>query len=79
MFYSAIGGLSHNISKTENLYLTLDLIITGNADDELNASYIHINKCAIFVDKNMYFNNSLNAVDLKFKVINDGESYITLE
>ena len=79
VFYSAIGGLSHNISKTENLYLTLDLIITGNADDELNASYIHINKCAIFVDKNMYFNNSLNAVDLKFKVINDGESYITLE
>jgi hypothetical protein len=45
----------------------------------LNASYIHINKCSLSVNKNMYFNNSINATDLKFKVIDDGESYITLE
>ena len=79
MFYSTEGKVGYNINKMENLYLTLDLILTGNADDELNASYIHINKCALSINKDMYFNNNLNAVDLKFKVIDDGESYITLE
>ena len=33
----------------------------------------------IMINKNMYFNRSLNAVDLKFVVIDDNESYITLE
>ena len=79
VFYSSKGSVGYNINKTENIYLTLDFIITGNADDELNASFIHINKCALFVDKNMYFNGSVNAIDLRFKVIDDGESYITLE
>ena len=79
VFYSTIGSVSYNVNKNENIYLTLDFILTGNADDELNASYIHINKCSLSVDKNMYFNNSINATDLKFKVIDDGESYITLE
>ena len=77
--YSTLGEVGYNINKTENLYLTLDFIITGNEDDELNASYIHINKCSLSVDKNIYFNNSINAIDLKFKVINDGKSYITLK
>jgi hypothetical protein len=77
--YSTLGEIGYNINKTENLYLTLDLIITGNEDDELNASYIHVNKCSLSVDKNMYFNNSTNAVDLKFKVIDDDKSYITLK
>ena len=79
VFYSSTGSVGYSINKNENIYLTLDLIITGNADDELNASYIHINKCSLSVDKNMYFNNLINAIDLKFKVIDDGESYITLE
>ena len=79
IFYSSKGNIGYNINKTENIYLTLDFIITGNADDELNASFVHVNKCALSVDKSMRFNNSLNAVDLKFKVIDDGESYITLE
>lgn len=79
VFYSTEGKVGYNINKMENLYLTLDLMLTGNADDELNASYIHINKCALSINKDMYFNNNLNAVDLKFKVIDDGESYITLE
>ena len=59
-------------------YLTLDLIIEGNEDDTFNTSHIHIDRCALKVDKNMYFNRSINSVDLRFVIINDSENYITL-
>ena len=79
VFFTYTGEKSFKINRSESLYLTLDLILEGNADDEINTSFIHINKCALKVNKNMYFNRSLNAVDLKFVVIDDNESYITLE
>ena len=79
VFFTYAGEKSFKINRPESLYLTLDLILEGNADDEINTSFIHINKCALKVNKNMYFNRSLNAVDLKFIVIDDNESYITLE
>lgn len=79
VFFSYVGEKSFKINRSESLYLTLDLILEGNADDEINTSFIHINKCSLKVNKNMYFNRSLNAVDLKFIVIDDNESYITLE
>ena len=79
VFFTYAGEKSFKINRSESLYLTLDLILEGNADNEINTSFIHINKCALKVNKNMYFNRSLNAVDLKFIVIDDNESYITLE
>ena len=79
VFFTYKGEKSFKINRSESLYLTLDLILEGNADNEINTSFIHINKCALKVNKNMYFNRSLNAVDLKFVVIDDNESYITLE
>ena len=79
VFFTYVGEKSFKINRSESLYLTLDLILEGNADDEINTSFIHINKCALKVNKNMYFNRSLNAIDLKFIVIDDNESYITLE
>lgn len=79
VFFTYVGEKSFKINRSESLYLTLDLILEGNADDEINTSFIHINKCALKVNKNMYFNRSLNAVDLKFIIIDDNESYITLE
>ena len=79
VFYSYEGSNSFKLCNESSQYLTLDLILEGNKDDELNKSYIHINKCELKVNKNMYFNRSLNAVDLKFIVISDNESYITLE
>ena len=79
VFFTYAGEKSFKINRSESLYLTLDLILEGNADDEIHTSFIHINKCALKVNKNMYFNRSLNAVDLKFVVIDDNESYITLE
>ena len=79
VFFTYAGEKSFKINRSESLYLTLDLILEGNVDDEINTSFIHINKCALKVNKNMYFNRSLNAIDLKFVVIDDNESYITLE
>ena len=79
VFYSYLGESSYNLNRRESFYLSLDLILEGNTDDTLNTSYIHINKCALHVNKNMYFNRSLNTVDLKFIVIDDDENYITLE
>ena len=79
VFFTYVGEKSFKINRSESLYLTLDLILEGNADDEINTSFIHVNKCVLKVNKNMYFNRSLNAIDLKFIVIDDNESYITLE
>jgi hypothetical protein len=79
VFYTYEGNKSFKLNHENTQYLTLDLILEGNRDDELNHSYLHINKCELKINKNMYFNRSLNAVDLKFTVINDNESYITLE
>jgi hypothetical protein len=74
----------------ENRYFILDLILEGNTEeyeeDTPTNSFIHIGKCAVRVNKNMYFNRTLNAVDLKFIVVDnvidndrDNESYIILE
>ena len=69
VFYTYEGESSFKFNREDDQYLTLDLILEGNADDDLNTSYIHINKCALKVNKNMYFNRSLNAVDLKFMIL----------
>ena len=79
VFFSYSGDKSFKLNHTQDMYLTLDLLLLGNANDETNTSFIHINKCSLKVDKNMYFNRSLNAIDLKFIIIDDNESYITLE
>lgn len=73
-------------------YFILDLLLEGNKDDndgeQENTSCIHIGKCILKVDKNMYFNRTLNTVDLKFIIVDnlkttdindDSESYIVLE
>lgn len=77
--FSYEGSKSFCFNKNNNAYFTLDFILTGNEDDETSNAYIHINKCALSINKNMYFNRALNTVDLTFKVINDNLSYITLE
>lgn len=79
VFYSYEGEVSYKLNRGQSLYLTLDLILTGNEDDKLNTSCIHIDKCVLSVDKNMSFNKTLNTVDLKFTVIDNNESYITLK
>ena len=75
--YEALKGYS--LDKPENMYFTLDLLVTGNKEDNTSNMNIHIEKCALKIDKNMYFNQCSNAVDLIFTVLDTGENYIALE
>ena len=84
--FSYEGSKSFKLKKDFSLYLVLDLILEGNEENEnqidlANTSCIHIGKCVLQIDKNMYFNRALNTVDLKFVIIEDRdvENYITLE
>ena len=79
VFYSYEGEKSYSLKNEQSQYLALDLILEGNSDDELQTSYIHVEKCALQINKNMSFNRTLNAVDLKFIVVSDENNYITLE
>ena len=77
--YSYKGEKSFFLSKPENFYCTVDLEIIGNVDDETSNMFVHIEKCGIKVDHNMYFNQSANAVDLSLIVLDTGSDYITVE
>ena len=75
--YEALKGYS--LDKPENMYFTLDLLVTGNKEDNTSNMNIHIEKCALKIDKNMYFNQRSNTVNLIFTVLDTGENYIALE
>ena len=75
--YEALKGYS--LDKPENMYFTLDLLVIGNKEDNTSNMNIHIEKCALKIDKNMYFNQHSNAVDLTFTVLDTSENYIALE
>lgn len=83
--YSYKGSKKLFLEKSNNAYFTLDLCLLGNKSEDTNDqecnSFIHIEKCALEINKNMYFNKNINAVDLRFKVINDKGNLnsITLE
>ncbi len=80
VYYSFLGEKSYKLSKPENYYVTLDLMITGNKDDGTQDMCVHIEKCLISVNKSMYFNTSnSNTVDLIAKVIHTDEDYITVK
>jgi hypothetical protein len=40
---------------------------------------VHIAKCGLKIDKDMYFNNNSNAVDLTFTVLDTADNYIVLQ
>ena len=52
----------------------------GNEDDGTRDMSIHIEKCILKTNKNMYFTtNNSNAIDLRATVIYTGKDYITLK
>lgn len=79
--YSYEKEVAYNLNNYNNVYLTVDLQITGNTDDEHSIMWIHLDKCGIHVDKNMYFSQNSNAADLIFEIISDDttENYITVK
>lgn len=79
IYYSFLGNKSYLLDKPDNYYIKLDLDIIGNEEDNTQNMCLHIEKAAIKVNKNMYFNNSSNTVDLKFIVIYTGQNYLTIK
>lgn len=79
IFYTYIGDKSYSLNKQSNVYVKLDLEVIGNTDDHTTKNWIHLDKCAVSVDKSMYFNGSVNTVNLVFKVLDSkNKDYITL-
>ena len=79
IYYSYLGEKSYYLDKPDNFYIKLDLEILGNEDDDTQDMCLHIEKAAIKVDKNMYFNNYSNAIDLTIIVIYTGKNYLTIK
>ena len=79
--YSYEKECAYDLNNLNNIYLTLDLEIQGNTDDNFSKMWIHLDKCGLRVDKNMYFSQNSNAADLIFDIINDAttENYITVK
>lgn len=79
--YSYEGQYALSLDTPNNLYVTLDLELVGNIDDETNHMFIHLDKCGIKADKNLYFNQGINTIDLTFTIISDSttENYIVLK
>lgn len=78
VFFSYLADKSYQLSRKQDMYLYLDLIIEGNSEDSYARSMVHVDKCSLIIDKNLYFNRQINAVDLRFVVVGN-DSYITLE
>ena len=80
IYYSYEGEVSYFLEKPENFYVTIDFEALGNEDDGTQDMCIHIAKCVLKINKNMYFNsNNSNTIDLTAQVIYTGDDYITLK
>ena len=78
IYYSILGAKSYFLNQSNNVYISLDLIMRGNENDNTQLMCIHIEKAAIKINNNMRFNAGSNATDLTFTVIDTGLDYITV-
>lgn len=69
----------YSLYRDNNLYVTLDLQAEGNTDDETTDMYIHLDKCGFRINKNLYFNQNSNAIDLVFNVLSTKDNYIIVK
>lgn len=79
IIYQTASTGALNFNSPDNRYFTLDFICEGNTDEATSASYIHVEKAGVKVDKNLYFNDNINAVDLTFNVLSTDDNYIILQ
>ena len=78
--FTYLGEKSFLLDKPDNNYVKLDFEVVGNEDDGTRDMSIHIEKCILRTNKNMYFTtNNSNAIDLRATVIYTGKDYITLK
>ena len=80
IYYSYEGSKSYALEKPDNFYVTIDFEALGNENDGTQDMCIHIEKCLLRINKNMYFtSNNSNAIDLTAQVIYTGADYITIK
>ena len=74
VFYSFIGDTGYSLNRRPNIYVSIDLELTSNENNESKQTWLHFNKCALTSNKNLLFNGRVNSVDLTFKVLHDGDN-----
>lgn len=80
IYYSVLGTKSYYLNKPDNCYITLDLELIGNEDDDTQDMSIHIEKASIKTNRNIYLNrNNANTINITADVIFTGLDYITVE
>lgn len=77
IFYSYLGNKGYSLDDVNNFYLTLDLELIGNIEEETTSAWIHIDKCGLQPVKDLDFSRNLNSVDLTFQVIKTNNDYIS--
>lgn len=78
VIYQTLKNKVLTLDTPQNRYFSLDFICEGNTDEITSSTYIHVEKVGIKVDRDLYFNANLNAVDITFNVISTAENYIIL-
>lgn len=78
VYFSYVGEQSFLLNKSTNQYVTLDLIVLGNAEDETTDMCIHIEKCGLSANKTLFLRDEINTIDLTATVLATNEDYITI-
>lgn len=79
IIYGFLGETNYSLAPLKNIYFSIDMITKGNNDDITTSTYYHFDKCALQISKDMYFNNDINSIDLKFKILDLENSTITID
>ena len=79
MFYLEDATKGFYLNRLNNIVLSLDLEITGNENNATETFWMHFEKCTLSINKNLYFNNGINTIDLNLKNLKSENDYITLK
>lgn len=79
IIYTYKGDVGYSLKPLENIYVCLDINSISNTDDITSTSFYHFGKCALQINKDMFFRQNTNTVDLIFKIIDLEDTSIVVE
>ena len=79
LIYTYKGDVGYSLQPLENIYVCLDINSVSNTDDVTSTSFYHFGKCALQINKDMFFRQNTNTVDLIFKIIDLEDTSIVVE
>lgn len=77
--YSYKGYIGYSLKPLENIYVCLDISSISNTDDITSTSFYHFGLCALQINKDMFFRQNTNSVDLIFKIVDLEDTSIVIE